>query len=322
MGKLPKRNQRKVDVLLAATIAVAGLIPSVAHTQESKAPWVLDAFADAAHENADASGTAPVMPTLQSFSTSLGRRFIGPSADSPYRTEFDGGLDGQDQPWLHSRALLPLARGDADSMLFQGNVSHAWTGPDAQPDSGLGLGYRHLFGDGAWLAGANTFVDNGWSGNKARGSFGGELRSAPFDVTMNYYQPYAAGDAGGWHQSAATGYDYDLRLQIPYIPSASVSVGGGAWAFEPDLGLMEAKRLGMSLEPLPYLALDGRVERAAETQPAYTVGVRLTLPLGGQSRSKPAFIDNQPFRDFNAAERTHDMIRRDEAIPVVGLDDG
>lgn len=319
MGKASRRGRRTACLLFTALSTSA--FPAVA--QESKAPWVLDAFAGAAKDNVDDTGAAPVMPTLQSFSTSLGQRFVGPTADSPYRSELDAGLDDRDQPWLNSRALLPFAQSNIDTMLIQGNVTHAWTGPGAEPNGGFGLGYRRLFGESEWLAGANAFVDDGWSDNKARGSFGGELRTAPVGVTMNYYQPYAAGTADGWRHSAASGYDYDLRLQIPYVPSGAVSVGGGAWAFDPTLGLMEAKRLGVSFNPLPYLAFDGRMDRSADAPAAYSVGLRLTLSLEGKRRAaNRGIVDDHAFRNFGVAERTLDIIRRDEAIPVVGLDGG
>lgn len=292
-----------------------GASAAPAAAQESKTPWVLDAFAGAAKDNVNETGAAPVMPTLQSFSTSLGQRFVGSPADSPYHSEVNAGLDDRDQPWLTSRALLPFAQSNIDTMLFQGNVTHAWTGPGAEPNGGFGLGYRRLFGDSEWLAGANAFVDDAWSGNRSRGSFGGELRTAPAGVTMNYYQPYATADAGGLRPSAA-GYDYDLRLQIPYVPSATVSVGGGAWAFEPTLGLMESKRLGVTFNPLPYLAFDGRMDRSADTPAAYSVGLRITLSLDGKPRApNRGIVDDRAFQSSSVAERARDIIRRDEAIP-------
>ena len=316
MGKASTRGRGAACLLFIAL--GASILPAVA--QESKAPWVLDAFAGAAKDSVDETGAAPVMPTLERFSTSLGQRFVGPSADSPYRSEFKGGLNDQDQPWLNTRAFVPFAQSNIDTMLFQGNVTHAWTGPEAEPNGGLGLGYRRLFGDGEWLAGANAFVDDGWSNSLARGSFGGELRTAPVGLTMNYYTPYAAGAATEWQPSAASGYDYDLRLQVPYIPSATVSVGGGSWAFEPTLGLMESKRLGVRFAPLPYLALDGRVNRNADTPAAYSLGLRFTLPLDGKPRTASrGVIDNRMFQNSSVAERSLDMIQRDEA-PHYGLD--
>ena len=308
MGKASMRGRGAACLLFTALGASA----THATAQESKVPWVLDAFAGAAKDNADGTGTAPVMPTLQSFLTSLGQRFVGPSADSPYRSQFHASLDDRDHPWFDSRALVPVAQSDTDTMLLQGNLAHAWTGPGAEPNGGLGLGYRRLFGDSEWLAGANAFVDDGWSDNRSRGSFGGELRTAPVGVTMNYYQPYATGSAKEWQPSAASGYDYDLRLQIPYIPSAAVSVGGGAWAFEPTLGLMESKRLGMTFNPLPYLAFDGRVDRSADASAAYSVGLRVTLPLDGKPRAASrSIVDNRAFQSSSIADRTRDIIRRE-----------
>lgn len=319
MEKRSRRGWRTACGLFTALNVTA--VPVAA--QENKAPWVLDAFADAASENATEAGSAPVMPTLRSFSTALGQRFVGPSADSPYRSEFDAGLDDLDQPWLNSRALLSFPQSNADTLLFQGNVTHAWTGPNAQPDGGIGVGYRHLSGDAEWLTGVNAFLDDGWSGSKSRGSFGGEVRTAPVGIAMNYYQPYAAGDTGGWRQSAAPGYDYDVRLQIPFVPSATVSVSSGAWAFDASQSPLNAKRLGMTFNPLPYFAFDGRVDRGADATASYTVGFRLTLPLGEKPHApSPAIFDNQIFRNSSIAEHSLDIIRRDETIPMVDLGGG
>ncbi len=318
VGKTSVRGRYTACLLFTALGASA--LPAAA--QESKAPWVLDAFAGAAKDSADETGAAPVMPTLERFSTSLGERLAGP-ANAPYRSEFKGGLNDQDQPWLNSRAFVPFAQSNVDTMLFQGNVTHTWTGePEAEPSGGLGLGYRRLFGEGKWLAGANAFMDDGWSGDSARGSFGGELRTAPINVTMNYYTPYSTGTAAEWQPSAASGYDYDLRLKIPYIPSATVSVGGGSWAFEPTLGLMESKRLGVSFAPLPYLALDGRMDRSADMPAAYSLGLRFTLPLDGKPRAvSQGVFDDHMFQSSSVAERSLDIIQRDEA-PHYGFDGG
>lgn len=273
---------------------------------------MLDAFSEAAHSNADDHGTAPVMPTLGAFSSTLGKRFFGATPGDFRNSEFKAGLDDEDRPWLRTRSLL-VEELNAGTVLMQGNMTHGWDGQQDATNGGVGLGLRRTFGGDEWLAGANVFVDDGWSDETARGSFGGQLQTAPFGVRVNFYQPYASNALG---DSPLAGHDLTFRFKIPYVPSVTASVDSAAWWRGVTEGSPVTNRFAVNFKPLPYLNFDGGMTQPAGGEPSsFSMGMRLVLALGGRQAPSLPLIDDRPFRFSSISDRAFDSIKRNESIP-------
>lgn len=297
--------------------ASAGVTASAGDTNP---PWPLDAFSKAVQTNADDQGVAPTLPTFNSFSDNIGPRLLTAVPPLLQHTEAKVDLDRRGEPQVQARSLLPLHRAGVDAILLQSDMVRWGGGQQEGTDTGMGLGFRHLFADNRFLVGANAFLDDGWSGSQGRGSFGGEIGAMPFGLRLNLYQPYSESEAGAFRQTAAAGYDLNLRLQVPYMPAATASFENSSWEAgslgTPELG----SRFGLSFQPLPFLNFSGKIQQNGNEPANYAATVRLSFKLDGTSPTTnlPLF-DDYPFRFGNMVGHLLDMFRRDERVPVVRM---
>jgi hypothetical protein len=303
---------RAICWIAAASLTVASL---PAWAGGAPTPWELDALSSAIHDNASggSDGAVAILPTFNTFVDKAGQRL---SASAPAwlpRSQFTGGLDEGDHPWFESRALTPLDRSATDAFFLQGDLNRSFDGTDSRLDGGAGLGIRHLFGDGLWLAGVNAFLDDGWSDSLARGSFGGRLDSGPFGVSFNFYQPYQGIDSGMLGGLSGTGYDLSTRIQLPFVPTASASFETTTWNADGGGTPQYSHQAGLRFSPFPFLDLDGRVSRNQDDIQDYAVELHLTLKLDGSFRvSDLPLIDSQPFRFTSMLSHLIDMVDRSE----------
>jgi hypothetical protein len=310
-GERPVREPSFFHAGVAALLA-AFLFPAAAMAGEPAAPWLLDALSNAVQSNAGTDGAAPVAPTLGTFTGSVGRRLFDAGPADLEKSELKATFDAEDRPLLHGRSLLSLETQDSGAVLLQGNVKNAWEGERASAKGGVGLGMRRLLDGDEWLAGANAFVDDGWR-ETVRGSFGGEIQSAPLGLRANVYRPYADGPYG----RAASGYDFSVRVQVPYVPAASVSFDATRWS-DGSAELAPADKLALTFRPLSFLTIDGGMRPSANEPTAYSVGVRFTLPLDGSRKLADApLVDDRPFRAGSMAGHTLDAVRRKESVPTL-----
>lgn len=303
-----------------ALISLFSFASAPASAGETSPPWPLDAFSTAVRANADREGVAPTLPTFNSFSDKIGPHLLTAVPTWLQRSEAKVDLGPDGQPQVQARSLLPLHRAGADAILMQSDMVHRGGGQQEKTDSGMGLGFRHLFAGDRWLVGANAFLDDGWSGSQGRGSFGGEIGAMPFGLRLNLYQPYTESEISAFRQMAAAGYDLNLRLQVPYIPAATASFENSSWEAG-SLGIPElGSRFGLSFQPLSFLNLSGKIQQSGNEAASYAAIVRLSFKFDGTypETNLPIF-DDHSLRFGSMVGHFLDLFRRDETVPVVRM---
>lgn len=90
--------------------------------------------------------------------------------------------------------------------------------------SNLGFGYRKLFNQDNWLFGVNMFLDYEIPYDHKRASAGVELKSLPLEINTNYYKALTSWrvNNNGFLERGYDGYDAEIGLQVPFIPSSRV----------------------------------------------------------------------------------------------------
>lgn len=93
---------------------------------------------------------------------------------------------------------------------------------DGRTTLNFGYGYRRLVFEDKVLLGANMFYDHEFPKDHQRMSLGGEIRTSVGEVNANIYHPLSGWKDEGddFEEKALGGYDTELALALPYIPSA------------------------------------------------------------------------------------------------------
>lgn len=311
----------RLQALLSSVAVLAfpfSFASAPASAGERSPPWPLDAFSNAVRANADSQGIAPTLSTFNTFADKIGPHLLTAVPPWLQRSEVKVGLDQNKQPQVQARSLLPLHRTDADAVLMQSDMIRRQGNRQEETDSGMGLGFRHLFDGDRWLVGAHTFLDDGWSGSQGRQSFGGEVGATPFSLRLNLYQPYVESEVEAFRQKAVGGYDLNLRLQVPYIPTATASFENSSWETA-SLGTRgTGSRFGLNFQPLPFLDLSGKIEQDGNEIASYAATVHLSFKFdNAHPKTDLPLFDNHAFRFGSMLGHILDMIRRDETVPVV-----
>ena len=93
---------------------------------------------------------------------------------------------------------------------------------DGRTTLNLGYGYRRLAFDDKVLLGTNLFYDHEFPYNHQRMSVGGEVRTTVGEINVNAYRGVSDWKTigTGVEEKALGGYDTELSIALPYIPSA------------------------------------------------------------------------------------------------------
>ncbi len=119
----------------------------------------------------------------------------------------------------HNTIFTQIRASDADRFTERRNIFN------------VGLGYRHILGENAAIAGIQTFYDFEGKYNMNHWGVGGDLRWNIFDLYTNQY--YGIGDKirtnDGATEKSLNGYDVGLAVQIPFMPWAKVHYSYYQW---------------------------------------------------------------------------------------------
>jgi hypothetical protein len=286
---------------------------------------LLTDFSNAMGANKGSDGDAPVIPTVNAFTTKADARLIASLPDAMHNSDLQAGLDPDGHPWMHDRSLAPIWQDGQDAFLVQGDGGHWRAGTSDDATGGGGFGLRHLLLGDRWMIGANGFVDDSWTASEARCSLGAEFGSGPLGLGVNFYQPYASGQVDGMSQSAASGRDVTLRLQVPYIPSATASFknsqwqSGAIWNTGPVTTPALENAFGLGFKPLPYLSLDGTYARSDATSPSsMALMMKVNFKLDGVvSMSDMPLVDSVAYRFTSMTSHLLDLIGREDLVPLI-----
>lgn len=184
----------------------------------------------------------------------------------------------------------------------------------------LGLGYRRLLGDNSVLVGVNTFYDYEWTYKHQRLGLGGEIKWAMLDGNVNWYKAISSEKlidaANGISERAMSGWDTELRSQVPFMPW--LQVGAKYYRWKSDYADdTRGWRYSASADVTQNLSVE-----AGWTRDNYNSSngfAKVVLRLARTDRPamlSDKFISNSAFEQRDMRVYTLDKVRRENRIMV------
>mgnify|MGYP000087711607 FL=1 len=200
-----------------------------------------------------------------------------------------------------------------DNTFVQASLSYQ----DDRTTTNVGLGYRKLVADKKVLLGTNIFYDQEFPYNHQRMSIGGEIRTTVGEINANYYQGISGWKTtdDGLDEKALGGYDIQLAVAVPYIPSAHLKAKTFKW---------KGVEGGTDLDGQTY-SLGGAVYPGYNLETGYTsysnsiedqkfVKVTYNYNFGtSKSVNKPIIIDT-PYELTSMEDRRFEKVQRENKI--------
>ena len=115
---------------------------------------------------------------------------------------------------------------DGTYWLNQSNISKQ----DDETTVNVGMIYRKLSEDEKSIFGVNVFYDHEFPRNHQRASIGFERLSKNLDFSANFYSAITSDKTkGNVTERAMDGFDYEIGMPAPFLPSSRFYVGGYRW---------------------------------------------------------------------------------------------
>ena len=125
------------------------------------------------------------------------------------------------KPEISIETFKPLIEDENGLSFFQGSL---FTHDGTRETVNLGFGKRLFSDDNNIMYGLNAFYDHEFDYDHSRVSLGAEIRSSFLELNHNQYFSKSDSRTGknGISEEVLDGYDLELGLQVPYIPSATI----------------------------------------------------------------------------------------------------
>lgn len=188
----------------------------------------------------------------------------------------------------------------------------------------LGYGYRRLVYDKKLLTGINLFYDHEFPYDHQRVSIGGEIRTTIGEINVNYYKGISdwKKNKEGLDEKALGGYDAELAIALPYIPTAHARVKTFKWIGVEGGADLQGQTYSLTGIILPGLSIEaGRTYYDKQLSESNFVKVSYNIPLGSVKKaSKPVILD-EPYKLGNMEDKRFEKVRREnKIIKQVGKD--
>ena len=192
---------------------------------------------------------------------------------------------------------------------------------DARTTLNAGLGQRFLTSNEKFIFGANAFFDYNTNYGHQRTSVGVEVKSNVVDLNGNYYHGLTGWKSGknGFLERALDGYDVEVGVQVPYIPSAKLYYKHFEWDFV-DVADLKGGTLSLGLSHLFDTGLGIEVghndyENALTDESFVKLSYNISLNGLSGRKSKP-FISSNIFENESVKNRMLEKVRRNNSIVV------
>lgn len=181
----------------------------------------------------------------------------------------------------------------------------------------FGLGYRHLMLDKKLMLGTNIFYDQEFPYNHQRMSIGGEIRTTVGEINANYYKGLS-----GWKtvdlgniEKALGGYDVELGIALPYIPTAFVRAKTFKWNGVEGGEDIKGHTLSLTGSVYPGVTVEaGKNYYNSNYQDTRFVKVSYNFNFGtSKSISRPVFAE-QAYSFESMEDRRFEKVRRENRI--------
>ena len=125
------------------------------------------------------------------------------------------------KPEISIETFKPLIEDENGLSFFQGSL---FAHDGSRETINLGFGKRIFSDDNNIMYGLNAFYDHEFDYDHSRASLGGEIKSSFLELNHNQYFSNSDSRSGKNEiaEEVLDGYDLELGLQVPYIPSATI----------------------------------------------------------------------------------------------------
>lgn len=221
------------------------------------------------------------------------------------------------KPLYGITTVLPLYDSAQDGLatFFQGRYSNQ----NGRNTVNLGLGQRFLLNHGTVIAGVNAFYDHEFGMNHNRIGVGGEILTSVGDIRINNYWA-VSGDrtaSDGSIETALSGYDAEIGIPLPYLPTTEVYAKTFRWygvhGFGDLRGETYSLRAGL---PWGFEVEAGRTSYVAYKADQNFVTVRFDLLNFGQSETVAgeSYVSPKMYEFKDVSSRRFEKVRRENNI--------
>ncbi|MBU0500844.1 MAG: inverse autotransporter beta domain-containing protein [Gammaproteobacteria bacterium] len=199
------------------------------------------------------------------------------------------------------------------STFMQGSAFHQ----DDTTTLNLGLGYRRLVSNNRLLLGLNAFYDHEFPNDHQRMSIGGEIRSTVGEINANWYKGLSGWkDAGNnTEEKALGGYDLELAVAVPYVPTAHVRAKTFNWDGVDGAADLQGQTYSVTGALLPGVSAEIGQTQYNDNRSNDNF-VMLTYTFGGdrpKSTLMPRIIDTA-WQMESMEDRRFEKVRRENRI--------
>ena len=214
------------------------------------------------------------------------------------------------KPEISIEIFKPLTEDESGLSFFQGSL---FTHDGTRETINLGFGKRIFSDDNNIMYGLNAFYDYEFDYDHSRASLGGEIRSSFLE--LNYNQYFSQSDSrtgkGGVAEEVLDGYDLELGLQVPYIPSATIYAK--TFGFDANSGNdFEGMEYSTKLEvPNSGITVEaGHTDYDSHNDEWF---FKLNFSLNKINKDR-GFISDEMFEKANVTDQKYNKVRRDNIM--------
>ena len=229
-------------------------------------------------------------------------------------TEFSIKSTEETKPEFSIETFKPLSEDDDGLTFFQGSIfAHDGT----RETINLGFGKRVFSDDENMMYGLNVFYDHELDYDHSRASLGGEIKSSFLELNYNQYFSNSDSKTGknGNAEEALDGYDLELGLQVPYIPSATFYTK--TFEFDANGGNdFEGMEYSTKIEiPSSGLTIEAGHTDYENHNDEWFAKLNYSLNKINKDRS---LVSDEVFEKETIADQKYDKVRRDNIIVKSG----
>lgn len=270
--------------------------------------------------------TGPALALVPSEASPSPRDVAAETELPDYMRSWEFGIHAEDDaaPRFFADLIVPLYRPAPDrwAVFVEPRVSHA----NHETLVNLGLGYRRLAFQNAWMLGGNAFYDYDTEHAHYRIGSGFEAISAFAEFRTNAYfglSPARTAEPGlssNVVEETVDGFDLEAGFPVPHYSRLKL-FGGYEWYNFKQFKNREGWSLRAEYRPLPFLVLDVVLTDNTKRATGVDVNLAFRLPLGGNAPSKatdPLRLDPAIFPDSDVSDRLMTLVERHHEIVVEG----
>ena len=218
------------------------------------------------------------------------------------------------KPEISIETFKPLNEDENGLSFFQGSL---FAHDGSRETINLGFGKRIFSDDNSIIYGLNAFYDYEFDYDHSRASLGGEIKSSFLELNHNQYFSNSDSRTGknGNAEEVLDGYDLELGLQVPYIPSAKIYTK----TFEYDANGSNDFE-GMEYSTKLEVPNSGIIVEAGHTDydnhnDEWFFKLNFSL---NKINKDISFISDEMFEKSDVADQKYDKVRRDNIMVKSG----